>query len=80
MMTIRRLIMQIHRRNLFGFTRCLVPHFKPITTGVCGDALELRFRLTHNCSEAFFGRVYGVVEPWDEGVKALFSRSWLSRP
>jgi len=27
----------------FGFTHGLVPHFKPITTGVCGDALELRF-------------------------------------
>jgi hypothetical protein len=36
----------------------LVPHFKPITTGVCGDALELRFRLTHHCSGAFFRRVY----------------------
>jgi hypothetical protein len=24
-----------------GFTHRLVSHFKPITTGVCGDALEL---------------------------------------
>ena len=71
-MTIRRLIMHIHRTKTrahpvrfdpFGFAHCLVPHFKPITTGVCGDALELRFRLTHPCSEAFFRRVYGMVRP-----------------
>jgi hypothetical protein len=47
--------MQIHRTKTyahpvplthFGFIHGLVPHLKPITTGVCGDALELRFRLT----------------------------------
>jgi hypothetical protein len=43
-----------------GFTHCLVSHFKPITTGVCGDALELAFHLTHNCSEAFFRRKWGM--------------------
>jgi hypothetical protein len=45
--------MQIHRTKTHahpvpfdpfgGFTHGLVPHFKPITTGVCGDALEFRF-------------------------------------
>jgi len=51
--------------------RCLLTQLAPITTGVCGDALELRFRLTHNRSEAFFRRVYSMVEPWDEGERVF---------
>jgi len=52
-MTLMRLIMhhrgKTHAHPAFdpsGFTHGLVPHFKPITTGVCSDAPELRFSLT----------------------------------
>jgi len=43
----------------FGFTHCLVPHFKLITTGVGDDVLEFRFHLIQTAARHFLGARLG---------------------